>query len=195
MHLSVRSPLSFFCLFFSLCFVVVVLFLSVLFYLFVFQLGLHCNTWTLSCDVLPSLVVARRLSCLKAYEILVPWPGIDPMSLALEGRFLTSDPPEKSQHFLLRIYLYCCPSRRFIASDTVGHSRECFYCISWIHFPQIFSIHMSQGYLQLSVPTNLWPVINISVQVFSRIGRTLLSFAARSSLLGPSTLWYWVSLG
>ena len=193
MHLSVRSSLSFFNFFLFCCCFVFVCF--VLFCLFVFQLGLHCDTWTLSCDLLPSLLVARRLSCLKAYEILVPWPGIDPMSLTLEGRFLTSDPPEKSQHFLLRIYLHCCPPGRFIASDTVGHSRECFYCISWIHFPQIFSIHISEGYFHLSVPTNLWPVINISVQVFSRIGRTLLSFAARSSLLGPSTLWYWVSLG
>ena len=75
LHLSVRSPLSFFFSLFFLVVVVVVLFLSFLFcfvYLFAFQLGLHCSTWTFSCDALSLLVAAHRLRCLKTYEILVP---------------------------------------------------------------------------------------------------------------------------
>ena len=45
-----------------------------------------------------SLVVARglRLSCPVACGILVPRPGIEPMSSALEGGFLTTGPPGKS---------------------------------------------------------------------------------------------------
>ena len=41
-------------------------------------------------------VVVLRLSCTEAYGILVPGPGIEPMSSALAGRFLTTGPPEKS---------------------------------------------------------------------------------------------------
>ena len=43
-----------------------------------------------------SLVAAHRLSCPTACRILVPCPGIEPMSPALEGRFLTTGPPGKS---------------------------------------------------------------------------------------------------
>ena len=37
-----------------------------------------------------SVVVARWLSCSAACGILVPQPGIEPASPALEGRFLTT---------------------------------------------------------------------------------------------------------
>ena len=40
-----------------------------------------------------SVVVVLRLSHPAAYGILIPWPGIEPMSPALEGRFLTTGPP------------------------------------------------------------------------------------------------------
>ena len=47
-----------------------------------------------------SLVVALGLSCPAASTILVPWPGIKPVSPTLQGRFLTPGPPEKSQRKL-----------------------------------------------------------------------------------------------
>ena len=43
-----------------------------------------------------SVVVARRLSCPAARGFLVPRPGIEPVSSALEGRILTTGPPGKS---------------------------------------------------------------------------------------------------
>ena len=49
-----------------------------------------------------SLVAAHRLSCPTVCGILVPWPGIEPTSPALEGRFLTTGPPGKS---LVLLYL------------------------------------------------------------------------------------------
>ena len=39
---------------------------------------------------------AHGLSCSTECGILVPRPGIEPTSLALQGRFLTTDPPGKS---------------------------------------------------------------------------------------------------
>ena len=36
------------------------------------------------------------LSCFEACGILVPQPGIEPVSPALPGRFLTTGPPGKS---------------------------------------------------------------------------------------------------
>ena len=41
-------------------------------------------------------VVAQRLRCSQACGILVPQPGVEPTSPALEGRFLTTGPPGKS---------------------------------------------------------------------------------------------------
>ena len=43
-----------------------------------------------------SVVVALRLSCSEAYGILLPQPGIEPASPALQGRFLTTGSPGKS---------------------------------------------------------------------------------------------------
>ena len=40
--------------------------------------------------------VTHGLSCAKSCGVLVPRPGIESPSPALEGRFLTSGPPEKS---------------------------------------------------------------------------------------------------
>lgn len=48
------------------------------------------------CSVGFSLVQAPRLSCPRADGILVPGPGLEPASPALEGRCLTTGPPGKS---------------------------------------------------------------------------------------------------
>ena len=45
-----------------------------------------------------SLVVTPGLSCPSACGILVPQPGIEPASSALQGGFLTTGSPGKSQH-------------------------------------------------------------------------------------------------
>ena len=44
-----------------------------------------------------SVVAVRGLSCPEACGILVPQPGIEPASLALQGRFFTTGPPEESR--------------------------------------------------------------------------------------------------
>ena len=46
-----------------------------------------------------SVVVVLRLSCSSACGVLAPWPGISPMSLALQGRFLAPRPPGKSPNW------------------------------------------------------------------------------------------------
>ena len=43
-----------------------------------------------------SVVPLGGLSCPLAYGILVPWSGIELVSPALEGGFLTTGPPGKS---------------------------------------------------------------------------------------------------
>ena len=47
-----------------------------------------------------SVVTVHRLSCPVAYGILVPWPGIQSMSPASVGGFLSTGSPAKSQCFL-----------------------------------------------------------------------------------------------
>ena len=56
-----------------------------------------CSTWALQLWHIGSVIAALRLSSSTAYGILVPWPGIKPMSPVLQGRFLTTRPPGKSQ--------------------------------------------------------------------------------------------------
>ena len=59
-------------------------------------LGLSCGTRNLSLPCAGfSLVAARGLSCPAARGILVPQPGMEPTSPALEGGFLTTGPREK----------------------------------------------------------------------------------------------------
>ena len=44
-------------------------------------------------------VAVCGFSCPKAHGILVPWSGIEPMSLTLEGGLLTTGPPENPYSF------------------------------------------------------------------------------------------------
>ena len=50
--------------------------------------------------------MALRLSCFMPCRILVPQPGLEPMSPALQGGFLTTGPPGKSlrQTFISNIF-------------------------------------------------------------------------------------------
>ena len=43
----------------------------------------------------------RGLTCPVVRDISVPRPEIEPASLVLQGRFLTSEPPWKSLHSIL----------------------------------------------------------------------------------------------
>ena len=45
----------------------------------------HCSTWTLYLWLTGSVVAVLGLRCSVACEIFVPWPGIEPVSPALQG--------------------------------------------------------------------------------------------------------------
>ena len=82
----------------------------VFFYLFVYlsAWGLSCSMWDLLLWCMDPPVVACRLSCSVACRILVLQLGIELVSLALQGRFLTTGPPGKFQVvFLMNFILYC----------------------------------------------------------------------------------------
>ena len=64
-----------------------------------------CGTRALSLRRESSVVVARGLSCPTACGILLPQPGIEPVSPALEGRFFTTGPPGKSREVLFNCNL------------------------------------------------------------------------------------------
>ena len=53
-----------------------------------------------------SVVVAHGLSCPVACGILVPRPGIEPVSPALQDGFLTTEPPGKCINVYMYKYLY-----------------------------------------------------------------------------------------
>ena len=48
-----------------------------------------------------SAVLVHGLRCPEVCVVLVPGPGIEPMSPALEGGFLTTGPPGKSLYGIL----------------------------------------------------------------------------------------------
>ena len=57
--------------------------------------GLSCSTSAFSLQ-LPGFPLVVGLSCHVACGILVPGPGVEPTSPALEGGFLITGPPRKS---------------------------------------------------------------------------------------------------
>ena len=70
---------------------------------------LGCVTWNFLFRCMTSLIVVRGFSCSMAYGILVPQPGIEPTSPALQSEFLTTGPPGKSLFiFLLLILTVLC---------------------------------------------------------------------------------------
>ena len=58
------------------------------------------GAWASVIAAVGSVVVVHGLSCSSARGILVPQPGIKPVSLALTGRFLTIRAPVKSYNKL-----------------------------------------------------------------------------------------------
>ena len=58
--------------------------------------GDHCDQQDLLLQHVDSVVAASRLSCSKACGILVPHPGIEPVSPELEDVFITTGLPGKS---------------------------------------------------------------------------------------------------
>ena len=71
---------------------------------------LTCGIWALSLWRLDSPVVMRRLSYPVACGILLTVQGIEHVSVALQGRFLTTGPPGKStiNYFLIKVYTLFC---------------------------------------------------------------------------------------
>ena len=102
---------------------------------------LQHSTWARSLRHASSIVVACRLSCPTACGILVPWPGIEPASPALEVRFFTTGPPGRSQKCFI-----------FKASSS---SRVLWYANSWclcmtlnIHKVTFFSFLLTIAFFQ-----------------------------------------------
>ena len=85
-------------------------YLNTFFFLFL-ALGLCCGAWAFSSrdawapEHVGSVAAVCGLSCPVACGILVPQPGIEPGSPALQGRFLTTGPLLKS---LVLYYFYLC---------------------------------------------------------------------------------------
>ena len=84
--------------------VISLFFFNILFLYFLAALCVSCGTqdlslWHVGFSLVwrtSSVVVAHGLSCHVACGILVPRPGIEPASPALEGGFFTTGPPGKS---------------------------------------------------------------------------------------------------
>ena len=66
-------------------------------YLFIWLNQIFLASWGLSLQCMDSLVVAHGLSCSVACGILVPGPGVEPASPALQDGFVTTGPSGKSQ--------------------------------------------------------------------------------------------------
>ena len=58
----------------------------------------------------------RGLSCFESCGILVPWPGIKPVSHALQGRFLTAEPTGKSPSVIVISHVFIS---LFLFSETI----------------------------------------------------------------------------
>ena len=81
----------------------------------VYSLAVVCGLQTAA-----SVIVALRLSCSEACGILVPKPGIKPLSPALAGRFLTTGPPGKPRLINLNLNFLLSIKRRISLFRDLG---------------------------------------------------------------------------
>ena len=76
------------------------------------------------CRIFPfgaqTLAAVRGLSCSAACGTLVPHPGIEPASLALQGRFFMAEPPGKSHQALNRCRISLWEDEEVLEMDDVG---------------------------------------------------------------------------
>ena len=119
--------------------------------------------------------MACGLSCPAAWEILVPWPGVELVSPALQGRFLAPGLPVKSlvsTFWLLWIvllwtnvylYLFSVLSDIYIVMGLLGHLVILclvFWGITKLFPPEAESFHLltsnSQGFQFLHILPNIW---------------------------------------
>ena len=73
----------------------------------------------------------------EAYEILAPWPGIEPTPPSLEGEVLTTGPPGKTQVFsLLRerleVFKHFSYYKQIISSFTQGNNNTSTNTLCWL---------------------------------------------------------------
>ena len=106
-----------------------------------------CGTW--APDLVGSVVVAHRLSCHVACRILVPQPGIKPVSPVLEGGFLIAGQPGKSLYYIF-FSNYRCFITKYFSSYITGHEKVKMFVAQSCLTPltPAFSVH---GILQAKI--------------------------------------------
>ena len=66
-----------------------------------------------------SVVVAHRFNCLATYGVLVPAPGMKPVSFALAGGFLTTGSPEKFLKVTFKLNISCKMKIKRVLDDNL----------------------------------------------------------------------------
>ena len=108
--------------------------------------------WSTDSEAIDS---SYRLSCSEANEVFIPPSRIEPMSPALEGGFLTTDPSEKA----LRTALWVSESKKsernhlFLdrglgKGDSVNLKKKVWRILELFIFPFLFSL----GFVTMQVP-------------------------------------------
>ena len=114
-----------------------------------------CILQDLSLQRMDSLVIVHRLSCSVAFGSLIPWPGIEPVSPALQGGFLTAGPPGKSLSFSVDGPLFYF-SRCEIFLYTTPPDDDDFRCVWYEFLPHLYPWGIpAWSYLPLTLPSHL----------------------------------------
>ena len=66
-----------------------------------------------------SVVVAHGFNCLATYGVLVPAPGMKPVSFALAGGFLTTGSPEKFLKVTFKLNISCKMKIKRVLDDNL----------------------------------------------------------------------------
>ena len=72
-----------------------------IYFIYLAVLGLSCSARDLSLQRMVSVVVAHRLSCSESCGMLVPQPGVKPMSPVLQDGFIMTGLPGKCLHIFI----------------------------------------------------------------------------------------------
>ena len=112
--------------------------------------------------------MAHGLSYPVARGIIVPQPGIEPASPALEGRFFTAEPPGKSQDWLLSLSIMFSRFTHVVVYVSISFLFMAEYH-SFVWIDHIFLVHSSvDGHLSCFhfLAITYYAAMNICVQVF-----------------------------
>ena len=146
-----------------------------------------CGAWPP--ELVDSVVAAHGLSCSEARRILVSWPGIEPASPALQGRFVATGPPGSPSGIVGRACLSFCLAGPYLTEGFFFLITQIEECLSgvWIYLYWLDIKFLGHNFLPLKTQWTMffcYLVFNVAESLKATL--VLITF-----LIKPFLPWCW----